>query len=218
MAPTRCKVCGTANATCGVPTVHRIVAVDEVIQGKVIGDMVVRDDAPVFGTDGMNSEEREEFVLLSAQYERRRLRNQMAEGARGYTHLAYVRGANGQIVKMSKAAAERYIELNDGAEIVDQGTRDEPEEGEVIGATKARVGAMFDDNGRQLASVQPMTTTTFLAHDGIRDEVHTPALGAAGAEKDNPAGGVTPSGGRRIARSRGAEHDVTTSGEPAKQD
>lgn len=172
-------------------------------------------DSAVLGNDGMTTDEREEFTLLAAQYERGRLRNQMAEGARGYTHLVYVKGANGQIIKMPPDAADKYVELNEGAEIVDRGTREMPKEGVIVGAAKATVGAMFDDNGRQIASVQPMTTATFLAHDGVREEVHTPAIGAAGAEINNPAGSMSPTGTRRIARVKPAEtaatNDVITS-------
>lgn len=194
--PDKCLLCGAAGSSCGTPTVS--VAVDTRVTGyKVAGDKVVTmnsDTSAVLGD--MTEEEREEFRIINESRERRRLRrvDTNVEGPAAHTSLTYVRRADGVITKMAPDLADKYVELNPGAEIVREGAMPIAKEGEIIGATKARVGAMFGDDGRQLVETQPFTTRSFSTHDMTREEVHTPALGATGTHIDNDASTGSSSG------------------------
>jgi len=160
--------------------------VDAVVTGvRVAGDKIVPDLTAIQPTD-MTDEEREEFRIMSAAYERRRLRNTigaqgMADGKAPHTQLSYVLGPDGITRKMHPDVARQYVDMNEGSEITREGALPVAKEGEVIGATKATVGQMFDDNGRQREDVQPLTSRTFLATDRTRNEAVSPAVGTTGA-------------------------------------
>lgn len=179
----RCALCGADGATCGPRTVT--MPVDAKVTGKVMGGIVVPVSDSIAGVVGeMSSEEAEEFAIMMQTSEGRKLRNQVMADGLGHTSLVYVRRPDGVTEKMTPEAADKYVELTEGAEIVRRGTRPQPaspEEGETIGATKARIGPMFDDKGRQNADVQPMTTRTFMAEDSNADHVRTPSIGGTGA-------------------------------------
>lgn len=137
----------------------------------------------------MTNEEREEFLVLAEQYERRRNRlkvraTAMADGRVPYTSLSYVTGPDGITRKMHPDLVEGYLNLNPGSEVVREGALPVAKEGEVIGATKATVGQMFDENGRQIEDVQPMTTRTFLASDRANRDVLNPAAGTTGGASE----------------------------------
>lgn len=188
--PPRCLICGTTGATCGTPTTS--MPVDQRVRGRVIGDMVVPQlpAAPASMTD----EEREEYELMAVAMARKSLRNQieegrvaaMAEGKAPHTSLSYVDRGDGILVKMRPDDAKRYVEMNDNAEIVREGALPVAPEGEVIGATKASTGEVFDENGRQKDDVQPFNTRTFNATDRVRDE-STPPLSHAPADGGKPS-------------------------------
>lgn len=134
----------------------------------------------------MTDEEREEFTVMAAAYERRRERlkvrvQAMADGKAPHTSLSYVLCADGVTRKMAPDVAQQYVEMNPDSEIVREGALPVAKEGEVIGATKASAGEMFDENGRQREDVQPLTSRTFLATDRTRAEAITPAVGTTGA-------------------------------------
>jgi hypothetical protein len=134
----------------------------------------------------MTDEEREEFRIMSEAYNRRKLRNQigasgMADGKAPHTQLSYVLCVDGITRKMAPDVAQQYVELNEGSEIVREGALPVAKEGEVIGATKARVGEIFDENGRQREELQPITSRTFHATDRVSDLAVRPAVGTVGA-------------------------------------
>jgi len=142
----------------------------------------------------MTDEEREEYELMAVAMARKSLRNQieegrvaaMAEGKAPHTSLSYVDRGDGILVKMRPDDAKRYVEMNDNAEIVREGALPVAPEGEVIGATKASTGEVFDENGRQKDDVQPFNTRTFNATDRVRDE-STPPLSHAPADGGKPS-------------------------------
>lgn len=184
--PNHCLLCGTNGSVCGESTVTRVVPVDAPLTGvKVAGDKIVPDLTSVQPTD-MNAEEREEFTLMSQAYERRKLRNQigargMADGKAPHTQLSYVECVDGITRKMHPDTAREYVRLNEGSSIIREGALPISKEGEVIGATKARVGEIFDDNGRQREELQPITSRTFHATDRVSDLAVRPAVGTVGA-------------------------------------
>lgn len=179
----KCVLCGAADAACGPRTIS--LPVDARVTGRIVGEKVMPVNAVNVGAvlGDLTDEEVEEFALIAESSERRKLKNRIMADNEGTAHtsLVYVKRPDGVTTKMRAADADEYVRLTDGAEIVRRGTRPEPAENETIGASKARVGQMFDDNGRQKADVQPMTTRTFMAADSNRDEVRTPAIGSAGA-------------------------------------
>lgn len=194
--PARCLLCGAKGATCGPVTIGRVYPVDAPVHNvRVAGDRVVPDIAQIQPTD-MTPEEREEFAVMSQAYERRRLRNQigaqgMADGKAPFTSLSYVRCADGVTRKMQPDVARQYVETNKAnfpdVEIVREGAQPVAKEGEVIGATKARMQGveMFDENGRQREEVQPLTSRTFHETDRIKPIAVTPAVGTTGAASDD---------------------------------
>lgn len=193
-------ICGTANAACGQPTIS--LPVDAHVTGYMVaGDKLVSTDQVQAVLGDMTDEEREEFRMLSEISEGRKLRNRMGASPLAHTSLVYVRCVDGLERKMTPAAADAYVEQfgeHDGVEITRRGERPQPPDSETIeamaadgtnrlGATKATIGPMFGNDGRQLADVQPLTTRSFMAHDMTRPEVSTPAIGSVGAHEDNPA-------------------------------
>jgi hypothetical protein len=105
----------------------------------------------------------------------------MANGSVAHTYLVYVDRGDGITTKMTQEEADAYVEHNPGSSIVRKGELEPPKEGEIIGATKASVGEMFDENGRQKEGVQPLTTRTFNANQRTSAEALTPAVGTTGA-------------------------------------
>jgi hypothetical protein len=198
--PHRCLLCGKAGAACGTPTVMTVQPVDAVVTGvRVAGDKIVPDLRNVQPTD-MTDEECEEFQVMSAAYERRRLRNRigaqgMADGKAPHTQLSYVRGADGITRKMHPDVAQQYVDMNEGSEITREGALPVAKEGQVIGATKATVGEMFDASGRQKEEVQPLTSRTFLASDRTRGEAISPAV-------SNVSAGTTGAGSAPTSTSK----------------
>lgn len=222
MPPHRCPLCGKAGAACGTPTVMTVQPVDAVVTGvRVAGDKIVPDLRNVQPTD-MTDEEREEFQVMSAAYERRRLRNRigaqgMADGKAPHTQLSYVRGADGITRKMHPDVARQYVDMNEGSEITREGALPVAKEGQVIGATKATVGEIFDENGRQREDVQPLTSRTFLATDRTRAEAVSPAVGTTGAastEVNTGTGSQTSSAtaSKTPTMRKGAAHSDTSAG------
>lgn len=187
--PARCLLCGAVGATCGTPTTT--LPVDARITGvKVAGDKLVPDVMASMPED-VTDEERAEYELMAIALSKRSLRNQilsgssvMADGKAGHTSLVYVDRGDGIQIKMRPDVAEKYVEMNKaaGASIVREGALPLPPENEVIGATKASVGEMFDGSGRQIEGEQLMTTSrTFHASDRINWEAVHPAAGTTGA-------------------------------------
>jgi hypothetical protein len=220
----RCPLCGKAGAACGTPTVMTVQPVDAVVTGvRVAGDKIVPDLTAIQPTD-MTDEEREEFRIMSQAYERRRLRNTigaqgMADGKAPHTQLSYVLGADGITRKMHPDVARQYVDMNEGSEITREGALPVAKEGEVIGATKATIGEMFDENGRQREDVQPLTSRTFLATDRTRNEAVSPAVGTTGAASTdvNTGTGSQTSSSATSTESkptmrRGAAHPDTSAG------
>lgn len=193
MPPSKCLICGKADATCGQPTAHRIVPVDGKVTGYIVaGGKLVPDPNQLQAVLGdMTDEEREEFMIMSSLSESRKLRNQVAAGPLAHTYLVYVQCVDGITRKMTQEQADAYMATYgsmDGVEIVKSGDREAPDpDAPHPGATKAAIGPMFGDDGRQMADVQPMTTRSFYAADMGREDVHTPALGATGTDIDNDA-------------------------------
>jgi hypothetical protein len=196
--------------------------VDAVVTGvRVAGDKIVPDLRNVQPTD-MTDEEREEFQVMSAAYERRRLRNKigaqgMADGKAPHTQLSYVLGADGITRKMHPDVARQYVDMNEGSEITREGALPVAKEGQVIGATKATVGEIFDENGRQREDVQPLTSRTFLASDRTRNEAVSPAVGTTGAastEVNTGTGSQTSSAtaSKTPTMRKGAAHSDTSAG------
>lgn len=197
--PRDCIVCGAANSTCGVPTAHKTIAVDEPIRGvRVAGNELVPDISPeklsaVLGD--MDEEEREEFIMMSQKMAQRRNRLRPRENgmAVNHTYLSYVRGTDGIVRKMHPDDAKRYVEMygdQEGVEIVREGGAEvpDPQGTEVIGATKATVGPMFDDNGRQIQDVQPATTRVFAVSDAGNRNVVSPGIGVPVTSGATPEG------------------------------
>jgi hypothetical protein len=196
--------------------------VDAVVTGvRVAGDKIVPDLRNVQPTD-MTDEEREEFQVMSQAYERRRLRNKigaqgMADGKAPHTQLSYVRGTDGITRKMHPDVARQYVDMNEGSEITREGALPVAKEGQVIGATKATVGEIFDENGRQKEDVQPLTSRTFLATDRTRAEAVTPAVGTTGAastDVNTGTGSQTSSAttSKTPTMRKGAAHSDTSAG------
>jgi hypothetical protein len=196
--------------------------VDAVVTGvRVAGDKIVPDLRNVQPTD-MTDEEREEFQVMSAAYERRRLRNRigaqgMADGKAPHTQLSYVRGTDGITRKMHPDVARQYVDMNEGSEITREGALPVAKEGQVIGATKATVGEIFDENGRQREDVQPLTSRTFLATDRTRAEAVTPAVGTTGAASTDVNTGTgsqtsSASASKTPTMRKGAAHSDTSAG------
>jgi hypothetical protein len=91
-------------------------------------------------------------------------------------------------------------------------------EGQVIGATKATVGEIFDENGRQKEDVQPLDKSrTFLATDRTRAEAVTPAVGTTGAASTDVNTGTgsqtsSASASKTPTMRKGAAHSDTSAG------
>jgi len=186
--PARCLICGAAGATCGPRTTS--IPVDARITGvKVAGDQLVSDIRVASATPppDLNDEEREEWETLSAILHKKSLRAQlqerqataMADGQAPHTMLSYVDRGDGIILKMHPDVARAYVEQNEGAEIVREGALPVTKEGEVIGATKATTGEVFNEDGTQKDDIQPFTTRTFNADMRVRNEVSNPPIGSA---------------------------------------
>lgn len=189
--PQDCIICGAANSTCGMRTAHKTIAVDQPIRGTIIGDTIVPDVTQLQGVLGdMTQDEREEFEVMSEAYARRRARfrrENMADQKTPHTYLVYVTDPPDPINKdvqitrkMTADQAEAYVKLNPGAEITRRGDLDQPvpERGEIIGATKARVGEVFDADGTQKVGIQPLTTRTYGVADRTSEAVLNPPVGA----------------------------------------
>ncbi len=158
----RCIICGVDNATCGEPTAHRIVPVDTitgytVVDGRLVSDPATRLQA-VLGD--MTTEEREEYMMMSALSEGRKLRNTvMTAGPLGHTYLVYVQCVDGFMRKMTQADADAYVEHYgdvEGVEIVKRGEQPVPDpEAPPVGATKATIGTMFSEDGIEQQQAMP---------------------------------------------------------------
>ena len=148
----------------------------------------------------MTDEEREEWQLMSVALAKKSLRQQLrereltvADGKAPYTSLSYVDRGDGILIKMHPDVARAYCDQNDGASIVKEGALPVAKEGEVIGATKATVGAVFNDDGTQKDEVQPMTSRTFNADMRVRNEaVNPPTATALSNEQRGTATSSTP--------------------------
>ncbi len=191
--PARCLICGQAGATCGPRTTT--LPVDARITGfRVAGDTLVPDIQAAQPAD-MNDEEREEWEMLSAVLHKKSLRAQlrerevtaMADGKAPHTMLSYVDRGDGILIKMHPDVARQYVEQNKDAEIVREGALPVTKEGEVIGATKAVSGEVFNEDGTQKDDIQPMTTRTFNADMRVRNEVSNPPIGAALSNENREA-------------------------------
>lgn len=179
--------------------------------------MVVVDDlAAIQGALGdMTDEEREEFVVMSQALalRRNRLRRPaMADGDAPHTYLSYVECPDGITRKMDPDTADEYVKLNEGAKIVRRGEMEKPDETEIIGATKAKVGAMFDDDGKQIDSVGPMTTRTYHASDAANTNITTPHTGSPVDTTKPPSDASQQSA--RPAAARPASGSGSGSGKP----
>lgn len=168
--PHYCPLCGALGATCGTPT--RVVPVDQRITGyRVAGDQLVPN---VPTPSDMTAEEKEEWQTMVVAMGKRSLRQQlkertaqaMAEGKAPHTSLSYVDRGDGILVKMAPDDAKAYVEQNEGASIVREGALPQPVEGEVVGATKATVGAVYDDSGVQKDDSTLLTSRSFSASSG----------------------------------------------------
>lgn len=206
-----CPICGTVGAACGTPTATTTVPVDAIVCGfRVAGNRIVPDVNSVMPAD-MTADEREEFAVMSAAYERRKLRNQigaqgMAEGKAPHTSLSYVTGTDGITRKMHRDVAQQYVDLNPGSEIVREGALPVAKEGEIIGATKARTGEVFGADGRQKQDVQLLTSRTFSAeHRANAANVMPPVSGnvvpptSAPAPAGATATAATPAAAKPVA-------------------
>lgn len=200
--PHRCILCGALGATCGRSTIGTVQPVDQRISGyRVAGNSLVPDLTQIQPLN-MTDEETEEFAVIGAAYEQQRSRlrarstTTMADGKAPYTSLSYVLCPDGITRKMAPDVAQQYVEMNEGSEIVKEGALPVTKEGDVLGASKATIGQMFDENGRQREDVQPMTTRTFMVSDRTREEVVTPAVGTTGGantEVNTGTGSMTSS-------------------------
>lgn len=198
--PARCPICGKANSACGEPTTLVYPPVDQVITGvKVAGNQLVPDLTTAAMPPDMTDEEREEWQMMSAAMSKRSLRQQlreteaqaMAEGKAPHTMLSYVDRGDGILVKMHPDVAAQYVEQNEGASIVREGALPVTKEGEVIGATKASVGEMFNADGTQKDDVQPMTSRTFNADMRVRNEATSPPIGGSVENTRDPSASST---------------------------
>jgi len=141
----------------------------------------------------------------------------MADGKAPHTQLSYVRGADGITRKMHPDVARQYVDMNEGSEITREGALPVAKEGQVIGATKATVGEMFDESGRQREEVQPLTSRTFLASDRTRNEAVSPAVGTTGAASTDVNTGTgsqtsSASASKTPTMRKGAAHSDTSAG------
>lgn len=181
--PKRCIICGAIGATCGTPT--RVLPVDQVVTGYIVAGDKLLPHIPQPPSD-MSDEEREEYELMAVAMNKRSLRTQlrereeqaMSEGKAAHTSLSYVDRGDGILVKMAPDVAKQYVDTVEGASIVKEGALPQPKEGEVIGATKARVGEVFNEDGTQKDDIQPMTSRMFNADMRTRNEA-VPAVDKA---------------------------------------
>lgn len=138
----------------------------------------------------LTDEERDEYQMMVIAKHKRSLRSQllerqqtMADGKAPHTMLSYVLCTDGITRKMRPDVAKQYVEMNEGAEIVREGALPMTKEGEVLGATKATVGAMFNDDGTQKEEVQPITSATMHPTDRVNPLAVSPAVGGVGASQ-----------------------------------
>lgn len=191
----RCLLCGTNNSQCGTPT--RVIPADARVSGTLAkvggGLMPVGDTVQVLGE--LTPEERVDLLVMQDALNQRSLRKQYARRAgtempfgtaAEYTNKVYVKCPDGITRKMSPDVAEKYVEMNEGAEITMRGEMPTPEPGQIIGASKATTGELFGSDGRQIADVQPLTSRTFYATDRVRADAVTPSIGSTGAQGDPP--------------------------------
>jgi hypothetical protein len=136
----------------------------------------------------MSDEERDEYQMMVAARHKRSLREQllerqqnMADGKAPHTMLSYVLCPDGITRKMRPDVAKQYVDQTDGAEIVKEGALPMTKEGEILGATKARVGEVFNADGTQKEEVQLLTSATMHESDRTNPQAVTPAVGGVGA-------------------------------------
>lgn len=224
--PVKCLLCGIPGATCGPKTTT--LPVDARVTGyKVAGDTLVP-DIRVAAPSDLDDEEKEEFEMMAAALHKKSLRQQMreremtmADGTAKHTSLSYVKGPDGITRKMHPDVARAYVEQEEGAEIVKEGALPVAKEGEIIGATKARVGEVFNADGTMKDELQPMTSRTFNADMRVRNEaVNPPTQTALSNEQRGQATSSTPtndanSGTVTVPRASGGKPAAAPAQQPA---
>lgn len=190
----RCPLCGAPGAICGKPTVS--LPVDARVSGLIVAGNKLMPAVPNPPSD-LTDEERDEYEMLSTAMAKRSLRNQieevrvqaMAEGKAPHTSLSYVECTDGVTRKMAPDIARQYVEMNEGSKIVREGALPVAREGEVISATKATSGEVFNADGTQKDDVQLLSSRTFHASDRTRVEaVNPPVSSAIVSSATGPAG------------------------------
>jgi hypothetical protein len=192
MAPYRCPICGKLGATCG-PVTRNVQPVDATLTGVIVAGNKVMPKIPPPPSD-MTDEERDEYQMMWVAQHKRSLRSQllerqqtMADGKAPYTMLSYVKCTDGITRKMRPDVAKQYVDMNDGAEIVREGALPMTKEGEVLGATKARTGEVFNEDGTQKEEVQLVTSSTMFETDRTNPQAVSPAVGGTGASESAPS-------------------------------
>lgn len=212
----RCLICKAENATCGQPTAHKTIGVDEPVRGlKVVGDKLMPDFGSMQATlTDMSDAEREEFQIMSVASQRRSLRQRaqersMSDGTMANTFLHRVYCVDGITRKMRPTDAEEYVKMysDQGAQIVERGGLPEPNPNEVIGASKATTGQVFEADGTQIPDAQLLTSRTFHATDRNSRERMAPTPGMAIGEGTGFTLGVNDVAGTTQESSSSDEND-----------
>jgi hypothetical protein len=168
--------------------------VDAILTGVVVAGNKVMPKLPPPSGD-MSDEERDEYQMMVAARHKKSLRQQllerqanMADGKAPHTMLSYVKCPDGITRKMRPDVAKQYVDQTEGAEIVREGALPMTKEGEILGATKARVGEVFNPDGTQKEEVQLVTSATMHQTDRVNPQAVSPAVGGTGASETASSG------------------------------